>query len=289
MAAHPDVIVSYLKTLSRAVRLYRSDQQQALDALARELGVSADQARLQAEGLFWLTSEEQLDAKYFGAANVGAASAPGGLAAALKATADFLVAQKVIRAAPELADVSAAHRWTVPSAARRARAELGGGVAGPDVSPRPGRVAVPLLELRHVSLSYPTRAGDVQALGDISLTIDAGDFICIVGPSGCGKSTLLRIIAGFLEPTTGEALIEGRAIHGPGADRGVVFQQPALYPWLTVGDNVGSGRGCAASRRTRGRARVAELLRLVGLSEFKGRAPGSCPAACSSGRRSRAC
>jgi ABC-type taurine transport system ATPase subunit len=133
---------------------------------------------------------------------------------------------------------------------------------------------MPLLELRHVSLSYPTRAGDVHALGDISLSIDAGDFICIVGPSGCGKSTLLRIIAGFLEPTTGEALIEGRVIHGPGADRGVVFQQPALYPWLTVGDNVAFGprmRGVAAAAARD--ARVAELLRLVGLSEFKTRAP----------------
>ena len=97
MAAHPEVIVSYLKTLSRAVQLYRSDRQQALDALARELGVSADQAKLQAEGLLWLTAEEQLDAKYFGATDAS------GLAGALKMTADFLVAQKVIRSAPELA------------------------------------------------------------------------------------------------------------------------------------------------------------------------------------------
>jgi ABC-type taurine transport system ATPase subunit len=129
---------------------------------------------------------------------------------------------------------------------------------------------MPLLELRHVGLSYPTREGDVHALGDISLTINAGDFICIVGPSGCGKSTLLRIIAGFLEPTTGDALIEGRAIHGPGADRGVVFQQPALYPWLTVGENVAFGprmRGIPSAQR------VEELLRLVGLTEFKNRAP----------------
>jgi ABC-type taurine transport system ATPase subunit len=135
------------------------------------------------------------------------------------------------------------------------------------------REAGALLELNQVSLTYPTRAGAVQALGDISLTIDAGDFICIVGPSGCGKSTLLRIVAGFLEPTTGDALIEGRAIRGPGADRGVVFQQPALYPWLTVGDNVAFGprmRGVAPDVRE---ARVAELLRLVGLDEFRGRAP----------------
>jgi taurine transport system substrate-binding protein len=104
MSAHPEAIVSYLKTLSRAVGLYRTDRQQALDALARELGVSVDQAKLQAEGLLWLTAEEQLDGKYFGTAGTsGAAGATGGLAAALKATADFLVAQKVIRAAPDIA------------------------------------------------------------------------------------------------------------------------------------------------------------------------------------------
>jgi taurine transport system substrate-binding protein len=98
MAAHPDAIVTYLKTLTRAVRFYRDDRQQAHDALARELGVTVDQAKLQAEGLLWLTAEEQLDPKYFGAPD-----SAGGLATALKATADFLVAQKVIRTAPELA------------------------------------------------------------------------------------------------------------------------------------------------------------------------------------------
>ena len=106
MSTYPETIVSYLKTLSRAVMLYRTDQKQTLDALARELGVPVDQARLQAEGLLWLTAEEQLDAKYFGAADAGAAAGAGasggGLATALKATADFLVAQKVIRSAPEL-------------------------------------------------------------------------------------------------------------------------------------------------------------------------------------------
>jgi taurine transport system substrate-binding protein len=140
MSAHPEVIVSYLKTLSRAVRLYRSDRQQALDALARELGVSADQARLQAEGLLWLTSEEQLDAKYFGAAGAAAAAAgtsgtsgasgppAGGLAAALKATADFLAAQKVIRAAPELSEFQ---KRTDGQFLRRAAADTTpGGAAG---------------------------------------------------------------------------------------------------------------------------------------------------------------
>jgi ABC-type taurine transport system ATPase subunit len=126
-----------------------------------------------------------------------------------------------------------------------------------------------LVRLANVDAGY----GGERVLERIDLTVNGSDFLGIVGPSGSGKSTLLRIIAGFLEPTTGEALIDGRAIHGPGADRGVVFQQPALYPWLTVGDNVGFGpRMRGVARDTRGR-RVDELLRLVGLSEFKARAP----------------
>lgn len=94
---HPEVVTAYLRNLSRAVRLYRDDQPRALEALAKELGVPVDQARKQATGLIWLTSEEQLAAAYFGPPGT-----PGGLADALKKTADFLVAQHVIRAAPAL-------------------------------------------------------------------------------------------------------------------------------------------------------------------------------------------
>jgi len=95
---YPDVVVAYLRNLSRAVTLYRDDQPKALDALAKELGVSVAQARMQATGLIWLTAEEQLAPAYF-----GQPGQPGALADALKKTADFLVAQHVIRAAPELA------------------------------------------------------------------------------------------------------------------------------------------------------------------------------------------
>src|SRR5215510_4822603 len=99
----------------------------------------------------------------------------------------------------------------------------------------------PLLDFRHVDLIYSSRNGPVQALADVSLTIDAGEFICVVGPSGCGKTSLLRVIAGFQFPTGGAALIDGRAISGPGPDRGVVFQQPALYPWLNLAENIAFG------------------------------------------------
>jgi taurine transport system substrate-binding protein len=95
---YPELVAGYLRNLSRAVLLYRQDQPRALEALAKELNITVDQARAQATGLIWLTSEEQLAADYFGPAD-----APGGLSTALKTTADFLVSQRVIRTAPDLA------------------------------------------------------------------------------------------------------------------------------------------------------------------------------------------
>src|SRR4029453_15789675 len=96
----------------------------------------------------------------------------------------------------------------------------------------------PIVALREVTLSYETRSGDVLALDRVSLAIDPGAFLCIVGPSGGGTSTLLRLVAGLPEPTSGTARRGGRLIHGPSAERGIVFQQAALYPWLSVADNV---------------------------------------------------
>jgi ABC-type taurine transport system ATPase subunit len=130
-----------------------------------------------------------------------------------------------------------------------------------------------LLSLRHVELSYATRTGDVRAIDDISLSVASGEFVCLVGPSGCGKSTLLRIVGGFLAPSSGDVTVDGHAVRAPGADRGMVFQQPALYPWLSVGENVAFGlrmRGVPGAARA---ARVEALLRLVGLQEFARRAP----------------
>lgn len=113
----------------------------------------------------------------------------------------------------------------------------------------------------------------MQALSEVSLDVTSGEFVCVVGPSGCGKTTLLKIIAGLLLPTQGAALIDGKPIAGPGADRGIVFQQPALYPWLTVADNVAFGLQMRKVARPIRTQRVAELLRLVGLTEFGHRAP----------------
>jgi NitT/TauT family transport system ATP-binding protein len=93
----------------------------------------------------------------------------------------------------------------------------------------------------------------IQALDEVSLTVESGEFLCIVGPSGCGKTTLLNMIAGFILPTDGSIRVRGKQISGPGPDRGVVFQEYSLFSWLTVRDNVEFGvrmaRVAAAERR----------------------------------------
>ena len=95
------------------------------------------------------------------------------------------------------------------------------------------------IEIRDVSLVYDTPGGKVPGVKDVSISIDASEFVCIVGPSGCGKSTLLNIIAGFLSPASGEIRIGGKAVTGHGMDRGVVFQDFAqLFPWRTALGNV---------------------------------------------------
>jgi taurine transport system ATP-binding protein len=127
------------------------------------------------------------------------------------------------------------------------------------------------LDLQKVTVVYPPPNKDsdeVHALQDIDLTIEGNDFVVALGASGCGKTTLLNVMAGFIQPTGGEVFLDTNPIKGPGADRGVVFQQHALLPWLNVMDNTSFGL-MLQKEKTEAREKVAsKYLKLVGLDEF---------------------
>lgn len=125
-----------------------------------------------------------------------------------------------------------------------------------------------LLELNNISVDFTTKKGTLSAVKEISMTIQKGDFISIVGPSGCGKSTLLNVLGGFLPPSSGDIYQKGKALKGPGRDRGVVFQKPALYPWLNVEQNVGFGLKMRGIGKTERLKIVRENLKRVQLSDF---------------------
>ncbi|MFH8373213.1 ABC transporter ATP-binding protein [Streptomyces cyaneofuscatus] len=131
----------------------------------------------------------------------------------------------------------------------------------------------PVVSVRDVEHTYGGRgrgAESVTALGPVSLEIPAGEFLVLVGPSGCGKSTLLRLIAGFERASSGEVEVFGERPE-PGNQAGIVFQQPRLFPWRTVGDNVGLALKYAGVPRPERAERTAELLERVGLADTAGR------------------
>jgi len=129
------------------------------------------------------------------------------------------------------------------------------------------------LAIDRVSKRFGAGASAVQALEPIDLAIGTGDFVCIVGPSGCGKSTLLNIVAGFERSTSGVVRLDGKAITAPGSERGVVFQQGALFTWLTVRDNVAFGPRALGKTQGEASAIADRYLELVGLSGFASRYP----------------
>jgi NitT/TauT family transport system ATP-binding protein len=157
----------------------------------------------------------------------------------------------------------------------RIPARIGGarGRSGLASVPRPFRGVlseVPKVGLSDICLSYRTQSGErLLALDHINLQVKAGEFLCIVGPSGCGKSTLLHLIAGLHQQTSGQVLIDGKPVQGPGTDRILIFQELGLFPWLTVGENVEFGMKMKGVSKAEREEKTRYYLRLVHLSQFQ--------------------
>ena len=130
------------------------------------------------------------------------------------------------------------------------------------------RDLTPKVVIKDVKKIYDGRNGPVVALNGANLEIWNNEFICVVGPSGCGKSTLLNILAGLLEPTSGEVLVDGKPVEGTSVDRGVVFQQYALFPWLTVKKNVEFGLKLQKKSKEECEEIAMKYIKMVGLEKF---------------------
>jgi ABC-type nitrate/sulfonate/bicarbonate transport system ATPase subunit len=141
---------------------------------------------------------------------------------------------------------------------------------GPNTTHRPTRILVRALRKRFTDIA---RQQEIVALEGIDVEIAADEFLTILGPSGCGKTTLLNIVAGFEQATSGDVRLDGDPIHGPGPDRGVVFQEYALFPWLTVEQNIEFGPRERRVSKAERRNRVRRLIASIGLSGFERRYP----------------
>jgi len=127
---------------------------------------------------------------------------------------------------------------------------------------------LPILDLRHVGKVYELNDQRIEALRDANLVVEKGEFVCLIGASGCGKSTLLRIVAGFEPPSAGEALMWDKPITGPAPDRGMVFQDYGLFPWLSVRQNIGFGPASRGLPKAELRILVDRFVDMVGLKRF---------------------
>jgi NitT/TauT family transport system ATP-binding protein len=126
------------------------------------------------------------------------------------------------------------------------------------------------ISFERVSVEFRTRSGPLLVLDDVSFRIGDGEFVSIIGPSGCGKTTTMNLVAGFIRPTAGAVLLDGRPVAGPGPDRGVIFQEYGVFPWLTVRQNIAFGLNLAASRVPESeRDGICDrYMRLMGLADF---------------------
>jgi NitT/TauT family transport system ATP-binding protein len=129
------------------------------------------------------------------------------------------------------------------------------------------------IQVSGVDVRFRTPGAEVVALRSIELSIAPGEFVCLLGPSGCGKSTLLNAIAGFVPPTSGAIEVDGAKVKGPGPDRGMVFQEYALFPWMTVAQNIAFGLQIQKKPKAEIAAKVDALLGMLKLGDFRERFP----------------
>jgi NitT/TauT family transport system ATP-binding protein len=134
-------------------------------------------------------------------------------------------------------------------------------------------IVQPHIQISYVSKVFSSDDREVVALDDINLNIASGEFICLLGPSGCGKSTLLNAVAGFSLPTTGTILVDGKPVQQPGPDRGMVFQEYALFPWMTVEKNIAFGLEIQKQSKAQIKEKVDALLKMLNLQDFRDRYP----------------
>lgn len=130
-----------------------------------------------------------------------------------------------------------------------------------------------MISLENITKSFSQEGKEQIAIQDVSLTVDKGEFLCIVGPSGCGKTTLLRMIAGLDFPTSGRIIEDDTEISGPSKERGYVFQQYSLFPWRDVLDNVAFGLEVKGMEEEERYSKAREYLKMVGLSQFENSFP----------------
>jgi NitT/TauT family transport system ATP-binding protein len=138
---------------------------------------------------------------------------------------------------------------------------------------KPVAASAPAIRVEGVRKTFATGGREVVALDGIDLEVAAGEFVCLLGPSGCGKSTLLNAVAGFSPPTSGRILAGGREVTSPGPDRAMVFQEYALFPWMTVAENVAFGLEVKGTPAAEIRATVDAWLAKLGLTDFRDRFP----------------
>ncbi len=122
----------------------------------------------------------------------------------------------------------------------------------------------------HVSVEFATTGGPLRVVEDVSFSVADREFVSIIGPSGCGKTTMMNIVAGFVQPTGGSVTLDGKPVGGPGPERGVIFQEYGVFPWLTVEENIAFGLNLAANRLPEAERKeiVQRYMALMGLSDF---------------------